>query len=63
MEPLSNDHKDHPNQHKNNHKLWKMETEATTSELLNEGKVIIEQIIASEERNSRKEQDCESHSQ
>ena len=40
-----------------------METETTTSEFLNEGKVMIEQIEATEERNSPKEQDCESHSQ
>ena len=40
-----------------------METETTTwSEFPNKGRAIVEQIIASEERN-QEEKDCESHSQ
>ena len=40
-----------------------METETTTwSEFPNKGTAIVEQIIASEERN-QEEKDCESHSQ
>ena len=65
MEHLSNDYEDHPNQHENSHKLCdqmgasrcgfdgkSMETETTAlSEFLNGGKAIVEQILASEERN------------
>ena len=41
-----------------------METKTTTwSEFPNGGKAIVEQILASEEINNPKEQDCESHSQ
>ena len=62
MEHLSNDHEDHPNQHKDSHKSrnelghpvfslleshWKQAT--TWSEFLNGVKAIVEQIIASEE--------------
>ena len=40
-----------------------METEATTwSEFPNGEKAIVKQILASEERNKPKEQDCEDHS-
>ena len=64
---LSNDYEDHPNQHKNSHKLCdemgtsrcefdgkSMETEATTSEFPSGGKAIVEQILASEEINKSK---------
>ena len=66
MEYLSNDHKNHPNQHENNHKQWNwashfefdgtsMETETTTwSEFPNGGKAILEQILASGNRNKSK---------
>ena len=67
MEHLSNDHKNHPNQHKNSHKLhdetghavWcfgkSMETETSTwSEFPNGMKVIVEQILASKEINKSK---------
>ena len=41
-----------------------VETERTTwSEFTNGGKAIVEEMLASEERNKSKEQDCESHSQ
>ena len=41
-----------------------METETTTlSEVPNGSKAIVEQILASEEIDKSKEQDCESHSQ
>ena len=41
-----------------------MKTEATiSSEFLNGGKAVVEQIIASEERKNPKEQDRESYSQ
>ena len=63
MEHLLNDHKDHPNQEENFHKLCNemachcaydgksMETETTTwSEFPNGGKAIVEQILASEEK-------------
>ena len=67
MEHRSNDHGCCPNQCKNNHKLYnhkafffyfdgqsvKIET-ATSSEFPNEGEVILEQILASEERNKSK---------
>ena len=74
MEHLSNDHKDHPNQHENIQKQWdetrhpvvkfgkSMETETTMwSEFPNGSKVIVEQILMSEEINL-KEQHCENHS-
>ena len=65
MEHLSNDHNDHPNHHKNSHKLddengasrcefdgKSMETETTTwSEFLNETKA---KALASEERKRSK---------
>ena len=66
MEHLWNDHEDRPNQHENSHKsmkqgilfefIWKaMETEtATWSEFSNDGKAILEQILAPEERNKYK---------
>ena len=68
MEHLSNDYKDHPNQHENSHKLCNetghpdcefdgkpMETEATTrSEFPSGGKAIAEQILVSEEINKSK---------
>ena len=38
-----------------------METETTSSEFPNGGKAIVEQMLASQERNP-KEQDCENHS-
>ena len=64
MEHLSNDHEDYPNQRENSHKprsemgypvlsvlesQWKLR-----SEFPNGGKVIVEQILASEERNKSK---------
>ena len=67
MEHISNDHKDHPNQHKNSHKpcdetgipdlsllesKWKLII--TWSECPNERKAIVEQILASEEINNSK---------
>ena len=67
MEHLSNDHEDHSNQHENSHNpRWNrascfkfigksMETETVTwSEFPNEGKPIVEQILASEERKKSK---------
>ena len=67
MEHLSTDHKDHPNQHKNSHKLYgktaspfefigkSMETETTTrSEFPNGGKATVEQILVSGEGNKSK---------
>ena len=66
MEHLSNDYEGRSNQHENNHKWWNgasrfefdgnsMETETVTwSEFPNEGKAIIEQILASEEINKYK---------
>ena len=51
MEHLSNDHKDHPNQHGFDGNS--METE-TWPEFPNGGKAIVEQILASEERNKSK---------
>ena len=66
MEDLLNDHKVNPNQHKNSHKLchemghpivnlMEMETETKTwSEFPNGGKAIVEQILASEEKNKFK---------
>ena len=63
MEHLSNDHEDHPNQHKNSHKphietgypvlsllesQWKLRKQP---EFSNGEKAIVEQILASEERN------------
>ena len=64
----SNDHESHPNQHENSHKLcdemwhslfslaqsqWKTKTN-TRSEFPNEGKTIVEQVLASEEKNKSK---------
>ena len=61
MEHLSDDHEDHPNQHKNSHKphdetgypvlsllesQWKLRQHP---EFSNGGKAIVEQILASEE--------------
>ena len=63
MEDLSNDHEDHPNQHKNSHRLaiwWNqtscfkfdgtsMETETPTwSKFASGGKTIVEQILTLE---------------
>ena len=48
MEHLSNDHKDHPNQHKNSHKLCNEMGHP------NGGKAIVEQILASDVRNKSK---------
>ena len=75
MEDLSNNHKDHPNQHKNSLKAmqWSKvfcceydgtskETETAWSEFPNGGKAIVEQILVSEEINPT-EQDCENHIQ
>ena len=65
MEHLSNDHKDHPNQHKNSHKLcgetrhpvlsllktqWKLRQQHDQN-FVNGRKAILEQILASEKRN------------
>ena len=68
MEHLSNNYKDHPNQHKNSVRLCNemgvncceydgksMEIEGTTlSEFPNGGTSIVEQILVSEERNKSK---------
>ena len=68
MEHLSIDHEDHPNQHENSHKLCDerghpvvnlMESQWTLRQqhdqnLPVEGKAIVEQILASEERNNSK---------
>ena len=64
MEHLSNDHENHPNQQENSNKalneswypdLSLLETEiATSSELPNGWKAIVEQILAPEERNKPK---------
>ena len=74
MKKLSNDHKDHPNQSKNSHKLiikcgilfwvyWKVNGNWDNNiHDQNGGKAIAEQILASEERKNPKEQGCESHS-
>ena len=64
---FSNDHKDHPNQHENSHKLcdemqhlfwiwWKLNGNRNNniSEFPNGGKAIVEQILVSEERNKSK---------
>ena len=60
MENLSNDLKDHPNQHENSHKLCDeighrvvnlMESQWKPP---NGGKAIVEQLLASEERNKSK---------
>ena len=65
MEHLSNNHEDHPNHYENSQTMrWNrasccefdgksMETE-TWSEFSNGGKAIVEQILASEERNKSK---------
>ena len=68
MEQLSNDHKDHPNEHENKHKVcdetehsivnlmesqWKL-SETTTSEFPNGRKAIVEKALVSEERNKSK---------
>ena len=65
MEHLSNDHEDHPIQHENSHKprderghpvlsllesQWKLRQQQSP----NGGKAILEQILASEERNKSK---------
>ena len=75
MEHLSNGHEDNPNQHENSHRLhnetrhtvvnlmesqWKLGQQPDQN-FLNGGKAIVEQILASEERNP-KEQDYENHS-
>ena len=66
MEHLTNDHEDHCNQQENSHKLCDemrhpilslLESQwilTTWSEFLNGGKAIVEQILASEERNKFK---------
>ena len=67
MEHLSNDHEDHPNQHKNSNKLCNetghpnlclkksIETEITTSsELPNGGKATVEKILVSQLINKAK---------
>ena len=71
MEHLSNNHEDHPNQHENSYKLCddtghpvlnldKITTETTKwSEFPNGAKAIVEQKLASEERNNPKKQNCE----
>ena len=62
MEHLSNDHEDHTNHHKNSHKLCddmsscfefigeSMETETTWPKFPNGEKPIVEQILASEQK-------------
>ena len=69
MEHLSNDHKNCTNQHENSHKLsgetghpivnlmksqWKLRKQYDQSEFSNGRKVIIEQILTSEEKNRSK---------
>ena len=68
MEHLSNDHEDHPNQHKNSHKLcdemghpivnlmesrWKLRQQHDQNFPM-VGKPFVEQILVSEERNKYK---------
>ena len=68
MEHLSNDHENHPSQHENSHKLrdktehhvlsllesqWKLRQQHD-QHFPNGGKVIVEQILASKERNKSK---------
>ena len=68
MKHLSNDHENHPNQHENSHKpchetghpvvnlmesQWTLRQQHDQNFLL-EGKAIVEQILASEERNNSK---------
>ena len=59
MEDLSNDHKDHPNQHENSHKLRNemghLVVNLMESQFPNEGEAIVEQILASEEINKSKQ--------
>ena len=59
MEDLSNDHKDHPNQHENSHKLCDemghLIVNLMESQFPNEGEAIVEQILASEEINKSKQ--------
>ena len=69
MEHLSNDHEDHPNQHENSHKLcdetghpvvnlmesqWKLRKQHDQN--FKGRKVIVEQILASEERKKSKQE-------
>ena len=63
MEHLSNDHEDHPNQHKNSHKLCDetghpvfnlLESQWKLKKFPNGGKAIVEQKLASEERSKSK---------
>ena len=58
MEHLLNDHKDHPNQHKNSHKLCDEMglpvVNLMENEFPNGGKAIVEQILRSEEINKSK---------
>ena len=66
MEHLSNDHEDHPNQHKNSHKLWDvmghfivnlMESQWKLRQQHDQNfgaKAIVEQILALEVRNKSK---------
>ena len=67
MEHLSNDHKHHPDQHENGHKLWdktgrpilsltesQWKQTTTRSKFANGWKAIVEQIVVSEELNKSK---------
>ena len=60
MKYLSNDHEDHPNQHENGHKLCNgmghpvVNLMKSHDQNFNVGKAIVEQILASEERNKSK---------
>ena len=58
MEHLLNDYKDHPNQHKNSHKLCDEMglpfVNLMENEFPNGGKTIVEQTLVSEERTESK---------
>ena len=59
MEHLSNDHEDHPNQHENSHKLCDETGHPVVNSMESQWKLrqqhaIVEQILATEERNKSK---------
>ena len=60
MKHLSNDHKDHPNQHENSHKLCD-ETGHPVVDLMG-SQLKLRRISVSEERNNPKEQNYENQS-
>ena len=67
-----NDHKDHPNQHKNSHNqcnetghplwIWWKVNGNWGNNMIRIGKAIVKQILASEEKKNPKQQDCENDS-